>query len=432
MDTERYTIQRVSVSKINIRKTLMVIEEAFTKRRLGYVCVTNARTAHLANIDLEYCKIQNNSLLTVPDGIPLVWIAHTKGYDDVEKVSGKDLMDTAFEISEEKGYSHYFYGCSVSTIDLLKENLKNKYPKINIKGAVSPPFQPIEDFDIDNLVKELNILEPTFFWCGLGAPKQEKLIALLQPQLVSTICVGVGLAFEYIAGTVKRAPKWMQSSGLEWLYRVVQQPVKSKRFFRSFFWIFKLLIKEKIKSIHKRKRWYSGRLFSLFKEVILGILSLSFLKAIFCSFVYYIHEHVIWRKEINANGDFRIHPTSSLRNANNIFLGENVRITMNCCIWAEKNSKVIIGDNVLVGPGVKIFCGNHGTKLCDIPITYQERLEADVFIGNDVWIGANSIIVSGVRINDGAVVAAGSVVTKDVSANTIVGGVPAEIIKSRI
>lgn len=105
---------------------------------------------------------------------------------------------------------------------------------------------------------------------------------------------------------------------------------------------------------------------------------------------------------------------------------------MDCCIWAEKNSRIIFGNNVLVGPGVKLFCGNHGIKLNGTPMMFQERTEADIHIGNDVWIGANSVITSGVTICDGAVIAAGSVVTKTVLTNTIVGGVPAKVIKHRI
>ncbi|WP_372948561.1 WecB/TagA/CpsF family glycosyltransferase [Mariniphaga sp.] len=254
MNTEkgkRFKIQNIAISVTNIPHALTVIEQAVTNNKPGYICVTNARTVHLANHNGEYCRIQNNSLLTVPDGAPLVWIARNKGFKDVGKVSGKDLMDALFAVSAEKGFSHYFYGSTSYTITQLTSNLQKLYPGIQIKGAVSPPFQALDEFDIDELVKELNQLQPTFFWCGLGAPKQERLNALLQPKLNSTICVGVGLAFEYIAGTVKRAPKWMQKTGLEWLFRLLQQPKNISRAIVPLSWIFIQLIK----SILSKKKW---------------------------------------------------------------------------------------------------------------------------------------------------------------------------------
>jgi acetyltransferase-like isoleucine patch superfamily enzyme len=182
---------------------------------------------------------------------------------------------------------------------------------------------------------------------------------------------------------------------------------------------------------NQQNSWKKGKTKDMIAEVLCGIFSLSFLKAIFSNFAYYIHEHVTWRRKINHKGDFRVHAKTSVRNAQNIYLGHNVRITINCCIWAEENTKIIFGDNVLVGPGVKMFCGNHGTVRNGVPMTYQERIEKDIIIGNDVWIGANSVITSGVKIGEGAVVAAGSVVTKDVDDYTVVGGVPAKFIKQR-
>ena len=242
MNSTRFNIQNIAITATNIPHALTVIEQAVTNNKPGYICVTNARTVHLANHNKEYCHIQNNSLLTVPDGIPLVWIAHNLGFKEVGKVSGKDLMDAVFKISEEKGYSHYFFGSAPNTIEQLQKNLRLKYPKLEIRGAISPPFQPLEEFDIDSLAKELNYLKPTFFWCGLGAPKQEQLNALLQLKLDSTICIGVGLAFEYLAGTVKRAPEWMQKSGFEWLYRLIQQPKKIRRAMQPLSWIFTQLV----------------------------------------------------------------------------------------------------------------------------------------------------------------------------------------------
>lgn len=186
------------------------------------------------------------------------------------------------------------------------------------------------------------------------------------------------------------------------------------------------------KSEQQEVSWYTGRIRSLLVEIVAGIFSLGFIKALLSCFAYFIHEHVTWRRNIETKKKhIRIHAMASIRNSQNIIMGKNVRISMNCCVWAEKNSKIIFGDNVLVGPGAKFFCGNHGTSLNGVPMVFQKRKEADIHIGNNVWIGANSVITSGVSIADGAVIAAGALVTKDVPANTIVGGVPAKKIKCR-
>ncbi len=249
MHFNRFKIQNIAISNTNIPHSLKVIDRAVANNKFGYICVTNARTVYLANHNKDYCLIQNNSMLTIPDGVPLVWIAHNKGFTEVEKVSGKDIMDALFTISVKKGYSHYFFGSTIETITKLTSNLQRQFPGIEIKGAVSPPFQSLEDFNIESLAKELNQLHPTFFWCGLGAPKQERFNALLQPKLNSTICVGVGLAFEYIAGTVKRSPKFMQKSGLEWLFRLMQQP---KNISRAVFPLWNIFIQLLISFITKK------------------------------------------------------------------------------------------------------------------------------------------------------------------------------------
>lgn len=233
----RFYIKNIGINAVNISDALSFIDQSINSGKTGYVCVTNSRTSYLANKDEEYCEIQNKSLLTVPDGMPLTWIGRNLGHKNVDRVSGPDLMDAIFKISVEKGYSHYFYGSTPNTIEQIQKKLSEQYPGIDMKGAVSPPFQPIENFDIEEISKQVNSLKPTFFWCGLGAPKQERLNALLQPKLDSTICIGVGLAFEYIAGTVKRAPKWIQKSGLEWFYRISQQPKIFKRIIKPFIWI---------------------------------------------------------------------------------------------------------------------------------------------------------------------------------------------------
>lgn len=165
-------------------------------------------------------------------------------------------------------------------------------------------------------------------------------------------------------------------------------------------------------------------------EVIKFIFSISLYKGIISRLAYFIHDYISPLTKMHIAGNPRIHPTASIRCGENIYLGKNSHINHNCCIWASSNSKIILGDNLLMGPGTKIFSSNHNSAL-GISMNVQPYVEKDIVIGNDVWIGANCVILSGVNIGDGAIIAAGSVVTKDIPPYTIAGGVPAKPIKKR-
>lgn len=168
------------------------------------------------------------------------------------------------------------------------------------------------------------------------------------------------------------------------------------------------------------------------KIVFRSVFSLNFLRSMASSFAYYLFEYVYWKFDITTKGVYRVHSTTSIRNAKNISLGFDTRITTNCIIWAGKTSKITIGDNVLIGPGVQLHASNHGYMLGKGPMTYQERVEKDIQLGNDVWVGGNSVITAGVTLADGIIVAAGSTVTKSfVEKNIIIGGVPAKKITER-
>ena len=166
-------------------------------------------------------------------------------------------------------------------------------------------------------------------------------------------------------------------------------------------------------------------------EVLRYLFSPSFIKSLLCKLAYHIHDHVAPLAKMHIAGNPRIHPTASIRCGENIFLGKNSHINTYCCIWASPNSKIVLGDNLLMGPGCKIFSSNHSTIETHIPMNMQPYVEKDIVIGNDAWLGANSVIVAGVTIGDGTVVAAGSVVTKDLPSYVIAGGIPAKPIKSR-
>ena len=168
-----------------------------------------------------------------------------------------------------------------------------------------------------------------------------------------------------------------------------------------------------------------------FFSLLRSIFSVSFIKALSSSFGYYLLENVEWRRKINSKGKCRIHSTASIRNAQNITIGENSHININCCVWPGKDSKIILGDNLLMGPNVSIQAANHGISKNE-PMTLQNRTQKDIIIGDDCWLGSNVTVVAGVNIADGCLIAAGAVVTKSIKEPySIVGGVPAKIIGSR-
>src|SRR3989338_6571508 len=134
-------------------------------------------------------------------------------------------------------------------------------------------------------------------------------------------------------------------------------------------------------------------------------LSLTAIKEAFYKYAWYVHDHVAPLAKMKKKKGVQIHPTASLRCGENISLGKDSHINQYCCIWASPKSKIVLGDNILMGPGVRIFSSNHGTE-AGKNMNQQEWTEKDVIVGNDVWLGANAVVVPGVRIGDGAVIAA--------------------------
>lgn len=170
-----------------------------------------------------------------------------------------------------------------------------------------------------------------------------------------------------------------------------------------------------------------------FVKIIKAIISLSFVKHIFSLFAYYIVNYVIGKKNATIDKTAKIHPTVILRQSERIFIGKNCLINHNNVLQAGKKIGVIkIGNHVHTGANVMMFAFNHAFDTIEIPTIDQDYYDGDIIIEDDVWIGAGSIILKGVTIGKGAIIASGSVVNSDVEAYSIVGGVPARLIKTRI
>ena len=196
-----------------------------------YICVSNVHTTVMSYENEEYRKIQNGAAMALPDGAPLSSYSRRKGYKQAQRVTGPDLMLELFAISKEKGYRHYFYGATEETLQSMKEVLERDYPGIQIAGMYAPPFRALTPQEDAQIVAKINESRPDFIWIGLGAPKQEEWMYQHMGQLQGVL-IGVGAGFDYLAGYIKRAPRWMQRMSLEWLYRLLQDP---KRLWRRYF-----------------------------------------------------------------------------------------------------------------------------------------------------------------------------------------------------
>lgn len=225
IDKKYCTILKTNINVTTMEKTLSYLTENLEELRGKYICVSNVHTTVMAFRDEEYRKVQNSAAMALPDGKPLSLVSRRRGYIEAERVPGPDLMPKIFELSREKGYRHYFYGSTGETLDKLRKQLQEKYPYLQIAGMYSPPFRPLTEEEDLQIIRQINEAKPDFVWVALGAPKQEKWMYEHRDK-VTGVMLGVGAAFDFESGTVKRAPHWMQEMYLEWLYRIMQDPVR--------------------------------------------------------------------------------------------------------------------------------------------------------------------------------------------------------------
>jgi N-acetylglucosaminyldiphosphoundecaprenol N-acetyl-beta-D-mannosaminyltransferase len=161
----------------------------------------------------------------VPDGQPLVWAMNALGHDLSSRVYGPDLMARYCERAALTGARMFLYGGrNQGALVQLALNLRTRYPGLNIVGGYAPPFRALTGEEEDFVLDEINRSQADVVWVGIGVPKQEKWMAAVRERLRAPVLIGVGAAFDFHAGLVSQAPRWMQSMGLEWAYRLLQEP----------------------------------------------------------------------------------------------------------------------------------------------------------------------------------------------------------------
>jgi N-acetylglucosaminyldiphosphoundecaprenol N-acetyl-beta-D-mannosaminyltransferase len=190
----------------------------------AYVTVTPAHAVMDAYRDPELRRIFNASGMTTPDGMAIVWLLKLQGYRGVSRVYGPDLMLETCRAGLEPGYRHFLYGGAEGVAERLAARLRASFPGIRIVGTHTPPFRDLAAEEDRIVVDRLNASEADIVWVGLSTPKQERWMADHRSRLAAPVLIGVGAAFDFLSGTKPQAPRWMQRSGLEWLFRLASEP----------------------------------------------------------------------------------------------------------------------------------------------------------------------------------------------------------------
>jgi len=215
----------VPLALIDYERTMEWMDAMVRSGKRGYVVAAAVHCVMVCQEDEEMREAVLGASLTVPDGQPLKWALNALGHDLSDRVYGPELMARYFERSAATGVRMYLYGGrNQGALVQLARNLRLRHPGIQIVGGYSPPFRALPADAEPEVAREINHSGADVVWVGIGVPKQEKWMAHMRDKLVSPLLVGVGAAFDFHADLVPQAPNWMQTLGLEWLYRLVQEP----------------------------------------------------------------------------------------------------------------------------------------------------------------------------------------------------------------
>lgn len=235
------------INILDMEKTKKYIYDNIESLRGQYICVSNVHTTVMAYDRPSYRKVQNEAALRLPDGGPLSTVSRKWGYGDARRVTGPDLMGELFAEAGKSKLRMYFYGSKDSVLEDLKKNIEEKYPSVLIAGMYSPPFRTLTPEEDEEIIQRINAADPDIVFIGLGAPKQEIWMNTHKGK-INAVMIGVGAGFDYYAGRIKRAPRWMQRANLEWLYRLCQEPGRLlKRYLVTNTKFVYLVIKETIR-----------------------------------------------------------------------------------------------------------------------------------------------------------------------------------------
>jgi N-acetylglucosaminyldiphosphoundecaprenol N-acetyl-beta-D-mannosaminyltransferase len=216
----------VRVDAVQIPDVIARMEDWITRREAcRYVAVTGMHGVTEAQHDGRFKDVLNAAELVVADGYPLVWLGRRKGLAQMKRrVYGPELMEAFCEQTAGKGYRHFFYGGAPGVAEELARRLSARYPGLELAGTFCPPFRGLTPEEDRQAVAAIEEARPDIVWVGLSTPKQETWMFEHREPLRAPVLVGVGAAFDFHTGRTIQAPMWMRENGLEWLFRLIQEP----------------------------------------------------------------------------------------------------------------------------------------------------------------------------------------------------------------
>lgn len=221
MDKTKYKVGKTYISRTNPNDAIVKVTEAALNGQGGYICVSNMRTVRYAGEDATYRQLMKESYMNWADGMPLSWCGKLWGLKDVRCTRGPDIFRQMMERGD-KGLKHFLLGDTQEVLDQIVE----RYGKTaNIVGVFSPPFAPLEEYDLDAMARMIQESGANVVWTAMTAPKQDFFDQLMAKRLPSVLFIGVGRAFRISVGIVKDAPEWAQKSGLGGLFISKKKPL---------------------------------------------------------------------------------------------------------------------------------------------------------------------------------------------------------------
>lgn len=220
----RVNILGVGISAITLPEAVAHISNWIDRGDRRYVSVCTVHTVMECRRSPAMRRAVNGAGLATPDGMPLVWLGRRLSQRPVSRVYGPDLMLALCRQSVGRGDRHYFYGGAPRVADRLAQVMQTRFPGLQVAGAYSPPFRPLTPEEDAQIIDQINKAAPDIVWVGLGTPKQDLWMAAHRPALDASVLIGVGAAFDFHTGRIPQAPRWMQTRGLEWLFRLWQEP----------------------------------------------------------------------------------------------------------------------------------------------------------------------------------------------------------------